>query len=380
MKKRLLTVMGCLLVFLAFAGGGSVSAAQIDVQSKSALLMSADTGEVLFESNANERRPIASMVKIMTLLLCFDNVDSGRISLDDNVPVSERAAAMGGSQAFLDAGGSYKADKLIESIAIASANDSCVAMAEHISGSVENFVSDMNAKAEQLGMNDTVFVNCTGLPVAGQFSTARDVGKMFNQLIKHDGYFKYTKIWMSDFLHPSGRITGLTNTNKLIRQYNGCDAGKTGYTSEAKHCLAATAVRNDMRLISVIVGGPDSKTRFDENKKLFDYGFANYQAKHFIKKGDVAVAEVEVAGGKAKTVDAVAENNLTLFGKKGEQRGEVVFEIDEKVKAPLKKGDAIGRAYIKEGDAVLAETRLIAACDVEKANYFDTLKDITARW
>ncbi len=387
MKRKLLFVLSGMLAVFLFCGMNSANAVEakiqasgMQLQSKSAVLMSSDTGEVLFESNADERRPIASMVKIMTLLLCFENADAGKISYDDTVTVSQRSASMGGSQAFLDAGSQYKADDLIKSIAIASANDSCVAMAEHISGSVESFVEQMNNKANQLGMENTVFVNCTGLPVVGQFSTARDVGKMFNELIKHQDYFRYTKIWMDDFVHPSGRVTGLTNTNKLIRQYNGCDAGKTGYTAEAKHCLAATAMRNDMRLVSVIVGGPDSSTRFNENKMLFDYGFANYQSKPFLKKGEKINEEVSVSGGKSDTVKAEAEQNLNLFGKKGEQKGELVIELEKNVKAPVAKGDIVGKAYIKDGETVLKEVNLVATETIEKANYFDSLNNIIKQW
>ncbi len=387
MKRKLLFVLSGMLAVFLFCGMNSANAVEakiqasgMQLQSKSAVLMSSDTGEVLFESNADERRPIASMVKIMTLLLCFENADAGKISYDDTVTISERSASMGGSQAFLDAGSQYKADDLIKSIAIASANDSCVAMAEHISGSVESFVDQMNNKANQLGMENTVFVNCTGLPVAGQFSTARDVGKMFNELIKHQDYFRYTKIWMDDFVHPSGRVTGLTNTNKLIRQYNGCDAGKTGYTAEAKHCLAATAMRNDMRLVSVIVGGPDSTTRFNENKMLFDYGFANYQSKPFLKKGEKINEEVSVSGGKSDTVKAEAMQNLNLFGKKGEQKGELVIELERNVKAPVTKGDVVGKAYIKDGETVLKEVNLVATETIEKANYFDSLNNIIKQW
>ena len=387
MKRKLLFVLSGMLAVFLFCGMNSANAVEakiqasgMQLQSKSAVLMSSDTGEVLFESNADERRPIASMVKIMTLLLCFENADAGKISYDDTVTVSQRSASMGGSQAFLDAGSQYKADDLIKSIAIASANDSCVAMAEHISGSVESFVEQMNNKANQLGMENTVFVNCTGLPVVGQFSTARDVGKMFNELIKHQDYFRYTKIWMDDFVHPSGRVTGLTNTNKLIRQYNGCDAGKTGYTAEAKHCLAATAMRNDMRLVSVIVGGPDSSTRFNENKMLFDYGFANYQSKPFLKKGEKINEEVSVSGGKSDTVKAEAEQNLNLFGKKGEQKGELVIELEKNVKAPVAKGDIVGKAYIKDGETVLKEVNLVATETIEKATYFDSLNNIIKQW
>ncbi|MBQ9715506.1 MAG: D-alanyl-D-alanine carboxypeptidase [Clostridia bacterium] len=380
MKNKFLVFVVCVLAIFCFFPFAKASASQIEILSKSALLMSADSGEILYQYNADEKRPIASMVKIMTLLLCFDSIADKKISFDDMVTISERASSMGGSQAFLDAGSQYKVDDLLKSIAISSANDSCVAMAEHISGSVEDFVNLMNKKANQLQMNDTVFVNCTGLPVAGQFSTANDVAKMFGELIKYDDYFKYTSIWMDDFVHPGGRVTGLTNTNKLIRQYNGCDAGKTGYTSEAKHCLAATAKRNDMRLISVIVGGPDSKTRFEENKKLFDFGFANYQNKVFLKKGEVLEQKATVFGGKNKELSGFVKDNLTLFGKKGDNKGELQTEYFENIKAPVKKGDIIGKAFIKNQGEILAQTDILCAIDVQKAGFVDNFNEIISSW
>lgn len=380
MKKKFLFSVAILLVFLSFFSCGFTQANQLDIKSKSAILLSADTGEILYQHNADEKRPIASMVKIMTLLLCFDNIQNGKINFDDNVVISHKSSSMGGSQAFLDEGKVYKAEDLIKSIIIASANDSCVAMAEHISGSVEDFVIEMNKKAKQLEMNDTVFVNCTGLPVPGQFSTAKDVSKMFNTLIKYPQYFKYTTIWMEDFVHPDGRVTGLTNTNKLIRQYNGCDAGKTGYTSEAMHCLAATAIRNDMRLISVIVGGPDSKTRFNENKMLFDYGFANYQTKIYLKQGEIAPQQAEISSGKTKYLNAIADKKLVLFGEKGKKQGDLVIEFNKNLKAPIKQGDIIGKAMIKDGEKILAQTNLLAESDVFKSNLFDNIKQILQKW
>ena len=380
MKNKILIFVALVVVLLSFFCCGSASANEMEMQSKCAILMSADTGEILFKQNADEKRPIASMVKIMTLLLCFDNIQQGKLNFDEMVTVSQRASSMGGSQAFLDAGSQYKVDDLLKSITIASANDSCVAMAEHVAGSVEGFVNLMNQKAKSLNMNDTVFVNCTGLPAPGQFSTAHDVAKMFSALIKHDDYFKYTTIWMDDFVHPGGRITGLTNTNKLIKQYNGCDGGKTGYTSEAMHCLSSTAKRNDMRLISVIIGGPDSKTRFDESKKLFDFGFANYQSKIYFDKGDDIKQKATVLGSKNKTADIIVQDKLVVFGKKGENFGDLVIENDKNIKAPLKQGDVLGKAYVKQNDKIIAQTNLISKYDVEKSGFFDNVKEFITNW
>lgn len=376
--KKIFTLFFCFLaaVFLCYSlNVNTVNAENMKLTSKSAVLMNCD-GEVLFEHNKDERRPIASMVKIMTLLLCFENIDANKISIEDEVVASERAASMGGSQAFLDAGASYKVENLIKSVIIASANDSCVALAETISGSVEGFVEQMNKKAEDLGMTNTVFTNCTGLPMAGQFSTANDVGIMFSQLIKHKKYFEYANIWMDDFLHPSGRVTGLTNTNKLIRQYNGCDGGKTGYTAEAGHCLAATAKRNGTRLISVIVGGIDSKTRFSENKALFDYGFANFESKLYLSAEKPIEQKVKVMGGKQNELSVKLEKDLTCFGRKGQSAGEIVLELPEKVKAPVTEGDEIGYAHVVVNGKKVASVKVIAAQSVKKATFWDYLKNM----
>ena len=376
--KKIFTLFFCFLaaVFLCYSlNVNTVNAENMKLTSKSAVLMNCD-GEVLFEHNKDERRPIASMVKIMTLLLCFENIDANKISIEDEVVASERAASMGGSQAFLDAGASYKVENLIKSVIIASANDSCVALAETISGSVEVFVEQMNKKAADLGMTNTVFTNCTGLPMAGQFSTANDVGIMFSQLIKHKKYFEYANIWMDDFLHPSGRVTGLTNTNKLIRQYNGCDGGKTVYTAEAGHCLAATAKRNGTRLISVIVGGVDSKTRFSENKALFDYGFANFESKLYLSAEKPIEQKVKVMGGKQNELSVKLEKDLTCFGRKGQSAGEIVLELPEKVKAPVTEGDEIGYAHVVVNGKKVASVKVIAAQSVKKATFWDYLKNM----
>ena len=219
---------------------------------KSGFLVDVATGTVLYSRNEKERLPIASMVKIMTALLTLEEVDSGRLALDDDVRISENAASMGGSQVFLDAGTTHKAGDLLKTVIVASANDSCVALAEHIDGCVEGFVARMNAKAKQLGMTDTVFKNCTGLPAAESFSSARDVSIMFRELIKHPVFFEYARVWLEDYKHPDGRTTTITNTNKLVRFYEGCDGGKTGFTSEAKFCLCATAKKNGMRVVAVV--------------------------------------------------------------------------------------------------------------------------------
>ncbi len=377
MKKRITLFLLTALVFAVFSGRTATATADNKIQTdgRSSFLCEYKTGRVISEFNADNKYPIASMVKIMTLNLIFDAVKSGKLHYSDEVCVSENAASMGGSQAFLDAGSTYKAETLIKSIIIASANDSCVALAETLCGSVEAFTKKMNEKAVSLGMTNTNFVNCTGLPAEGGYSSARDVATMMRSLIAHKDYFRYSRIWMEDLVHPSGRITGLTNTNRLIRFYDGCDGGKTGYTQEAKHCLCATAIRGGMRLISVIIGGSDSKTRFDSTANLLNYGFANYESKLMLGK-DTNAKEVKVLHGKKESVAVASERNLYLFGERGNNKGEVVLDLPDKIKAPVRKGDVIGKAKVLDylGN-VTDSANLIALETVEKMSLWEIIKE-----
>ena len=377
MKRTVLIVLGITLLVCALAPtfAFAADATPVSITSKEAVLMSAD-GQVLFEKNATEKRPIASMTKIMTLLCIYDAVDAGKIKLTDDVVTSARAASMGGSQVFLDAHATYKAENLVKSIIICSANDSCVAMAEHVSGSVENFVECMNKKAKELNLVATHFENCTGLPHVSQFSCAKDVAVMLSELIKHPHYFSCANVWMEDFSHPGGRVTGMTNTNKLIRFYEGCDGGKTGFTNEAMHCLAATAKRGDTRVISVVVGAPDSKTRFKEVSDMFNYAFANYENKVYLDRNS-KLPSVSVVGGKSDSVEIEAVGNLFAFGKKGANECTVETEVAENLRAPIVAGQKVGVAKLVAADgSVVKEVELVAKCDVARKSYWDYVKEI----
>ena len=296
------------------------------------LLMDFDSGSVIQSNNETKRLPIASMVKITTLSLVFDAINEGKIALDDNVVVSEYAFSMGGSQAFLDNGGTYSVEELIKSVIVASANDSCVALAEHIEGSVDGFVAKMNEKAKQLGMNDTNYVNCTGLPAQGGYSSAKDVGIITKYLMKNSKFFEYSKIWMYDIEHAGGRTTSLTNTNKLVRFFNGMDGGKTGYTDEALSCLSCRATRGDTSLVCVVIGASSSKTRNARVSELLNYGFSNYESKVIASKGDKVETEIEIKGGKQTVVSGEYANDIKIFGKKGEfsnlEKKEVVVKAE----------------------------------------------------
>lgn len=373
--KKTFVILAFALLMLAVLPTFAVAEANLTINSREAILMSPD-GQVLFEKNATEKRPIASMTKIMTLLCVYDAVNSGKISLDDDVVVSARAASMGGSQVFLDAHATYKAENLVKSIIVCSANDSCVALAEHVSGSVENFVQTMNNKASTLNLVATHFENCTGLPHVSQFSCAKDVATMLCELIKVPHYFTCANVWMEDFVHPGGRVTGMTNTNKLVRFYEGCDGGKTGFTNEAMHCLAATAKRGDTRIISVVVGAPDSKTRFKEVSDMFNYAFANYQNKVYLD-GNSKLDNVAVSGGKSDSVEIAPQRNLFAFGKKGADECTVEIVTEENLRAPVAAGQKLGSAkLLNKAGEVMDEVDLVAKVDVAEKSYWDYVQDI----
>ncbi len=359
----------------------AVYADGFSVNGKAAYLVDSSTGTVMYAKNENERLPIASMVKIMTALLVFEAVDRGELSLDEDVTVSENAASMGGSQIFLDANTSHKAGDLLKSVVVASANDSCVALAERVSGSVEGFVRTMNERAAELGMKDTNFVNCTGLPAAEGFSTAKDVSVMFRKLIEHPAYFDYSTVWLEDYIHPDGRKTSMTNTNKLVRFYNGCDGGKTGFTSEAKFCLAATAERDGMRPVAVVIGGDSSKERFAAVSNMFNHAFGNYASEKLISKGELLEEKVKVSVGKKKELSLTVSEDVAVFGRRGDKsQTELRFELPEKVKAPVEAGDVVGKGYAVRNGEVVQTFDIVAAESVKRANLFDIFKRFGNKW
>lgn len=363
----------------AFAAGAEVEPKGLANTCKAAMLIDSETGTVVYEKNTREHLQIASMVKIMTLGLAFDEIERREIPFDSIVTASENAAAMGGSQAFLDANADYKLDELLKSIVVASANDSCVAVAEYLYGSVEAFVAAMNERAQKLGLTDTKFVNCTGLPQAGQYSCAADVAAMFKLLTEHERFFDYAKVWMYDFQHPSGRVTGLTNTNKLIKFYEGCDGGKTGYTDEARSCITVTAKRGDTRLICVAIGAENSKTRNKEVSEMLNYGFANYKTVYAARKGEV-IGEFAVANGKTDKITVVLEKDCSAFIASGEQSEFSLEPQINKLSAPVKSGDVVGKVIIKLNGNDFAEVNAIAQNGCAQKGYKDILDDFISKW
>lgn len=349
---------------------------ELGANCKASYLCDFNSGTVLHKQNEEKHLPIASMCKIMTLLLCFEAKEQG-LSFDKEITVSEKANSMGGSQVFLAANKKYKVGELVKSITIASANDSCVAMAEEIAGSEEGFIQKMNAKAKELGMYNTVFVNCTGLPKDGQYSCAKDVATMFSALLKHKDYFTFSNIWMQDFQHDEGRVTQMTNTNKLIRYYQGCDSGKTGYTAQAGFCLAASALRGNMRVVSVVIGGKDSKSRFENTSKLFDYAFANYNNKVVLEDKVLVNSACKVAGAKQSVISVRPKTPVYIFCKK-DDTDKIFYEVvyNENLKAPLQVGDTVGYVIVYKNNIEYSRVELVANECANKLGYYDSIRKV----
>jgi len=381
MKKFILAMTLAISLVLPTAMGNAVQTKAAE-SCKAVYVCDYESGSVVEQYHETERLPIASMCKIMTLLLGFEAIERGDLALDETITVSERAAGMGGSQVFLQANLSYTAAELIKSIVVCSANDSCVALAERISGTSEAFVDRMNERAKELGAENTLFANCTGLPLEPQYSCAKDVSLMFRELLRHENYFDYAKIWLEDFSHPDGRITGMTNTNKLIRQLEGCDGGKTGFTNQAGFCLAATAKRNEMRMICVVIGAKSSAERFQIVSDRINCAFANYEST-VIAGADVALDErLPVSGCKAGDIAVCPERTLTVFAKKNQPLEDVTTEIVLKsgVKAPVAKGDVVGEMIVYRAGVELSRCNLLAMETAERFSYFDAWKHGLNLW
>ena len=353
---------------VVFAEGNT----DLGLNAKSAILMEESTGNILYESNPDERLPIASVTKVMTMLLIMEAVDSGKISLDDMVTVSENAMSYGGSTMFLETGEQLTVNDMLKGIAVASANDGCVAMAEHLAGSESAFVDMMNEKAKKLGMENTHFMNTNGLDEDDHYSSARDVAIMSRELMKHETIFNYTSIWMDTL---RGGKFQLANTNKLIRFYDGANGLKTGSTSKALCCLSAAAKRNDMQLIAVVLGAPTSAERFASAKSLLDYGFANYAVNTQITAGD-EVQKIAVEKGVDEEVGVVAGDSCSTLMKKGQEDNITKeIKIDETITAPIEAGQKIGTMTISRDGEVIADIDLNASSAVEKKGIGLIIKD-----
>lgn len=373
--KRIICVLMMLAMF--FNISTAVFAENIEINARSAVLMEASTGKVLYENNADEQLPIASVTKIMTMLLIMEAVDSGKISLDDMVTVSERAMSMGGSTMFLETGEQFTVSDMLKGICVASANDGAVAMAEYIAGSESGFVDMMNNRAKELGMKNTSFVNTNGLDADNHYSSARDVAIMSRELIKHEKIFEYTTIWMDSL--RDGK-TQLANTNKLIRFYKGANGLKTGSTSKAQCCLSATAKRDNMQLVAVVLGAPTSKERFGGASTLLDYGFANYAVEKVVGEKEV-IGEVVVSKGKKTVINAVTKNEFMYLTNKGNKANiEKQINFLENIKAPINEGDVIGKINLMSGDEIIGSVDITAGENVERKSFSDMLGDVFGEW
>ena len=352
----------------------------LEISSKSAFLMEANSGRVLFQKDADAKLPIASMVKVGVLAVIYDALEAGEIALDEMIIASENAASMGGSQAFLDANAEYKVDELIKSIIVASANDSCVAMAERIAGSESEFINRMNALAAKLGMTGTNYANVTGLPAPDGYSTAADVAKMYAYMMKSEFYGRHELVWMFDFAHPCGRVTGLTNTNRHVRFFNGITGGKTGFTSEAGHCLAVSATKGALQPIAVVIGAPDSKIRFAETADMMNYVFGAYTNELIVSK-DTPLVEVGVGKAMQDRVQLFARDNFYDLVKKGNKSTpDVRIEPADKITAPFAGDKALGKVIIvREGKAV-AEIDLVSNEEIQKIHYGTAIQKIARKF
>ena len=353
----------------------------IKINAKSAYMMDYNTHTEIISQNAETKLPIASMTKLATLAVVFDEINSGRLQLDDIVTISQNAADVEGSSAFLDAGSKYKVSDLIKTVVVVSANDSSVALAEYVAGSEDLFVAKMNKLVSNLHLTGTHFANCTGLPDPTHYSTAKDMAYIYLSVCENPVYKQYSKIWMEDFVHPSGRKTGLVNTNRLIKTYAGCDSGKTGHTSEAKYCLTASASRMGTRLVSVIIGAEDSKTRFSEVAKMFDYGFANYITKMLVNSA-MPLSAVKVVGSETKFVELYPARDYFVFESKGGENGySVKVDIPENIKAPIAENQTVGKILVvNQNNIVVDEIDAVVKLKVDAYTFGEIFDSIIKAW
>ncbi len=363
MLKEVLAIL--LSISLLFGSMAVVSAEEELVSAPAAVLMEASTGKILYEKNAHEQRPCASITKVMTLLLVFEAIDSGRLHLDDIITTSEHAASMGGSDIWLEPGEKMSADDMIKATVVASANDAAVALAEHISGSEDAFVAQMNSRAAELGMKDTVFKNCNGLDEEGHLTSAYDVALMSRALCRHKEIFGYTSIWL-DYLR--GGETQIVNTNKLLKTYNGITGLKTGTTDDAGCCISATATRDGMSLIGVVLGADNGKQRFADAAALLNYGFANYAVKE-LKVPDDLPGSIKVKEGMSKEVPIGCEiHSNAVIGKASADEPQATVELPDELTAPVLDGEKVGVVVYRIGDDE-QQFPVVARQEIPKATY-----------
>ena len=368
MKKFVVFMLVIFMSFPAFIKADNLTLAP---NSKSAIMLEVSTGEILIEKNSHERLHPASMTKMMSLLLIMESIEKNIIKLDDMVTVSSNASGMGGSQILLETNEQMSVDDLIKGVTIASGNDAVVALAERIAGTEEEFVNMMNNKVKELDLNDTNFKNSHGLDAANHYSSAYDMSIIAKELVKHEKILEYSRIYEMYLRENTDRKIWLVNTNKLVRFYNGVDGLKTGYTKEAGYCLTATAKKNDMRIITVVMGEPDSSTRNSEVTGMLDYAFSQYEIEKLLSKESI-IGETLVEKGTNKYVKLVPTSDVTVLNKKINGKKNATYEVEvDNIIAPVTKGSIVGKLHIKEDDNLTRTIDITVSEDVKKANLFE---------
>lgn len=375
MKKIILALIICFVFITRVnAENEKISSDVINLKSQSGIIIEADTGKVLFEKDADTKRSPASMTKIMTMLLIVEELEKGNILLKDEVAISERAASMGGSQIYLEKGSTATVEELLTTIAVGSANDSAVAMAEKIGGTVENFVVLMNKRAKQLGANNTTFKNPHGLDEEGHETTARDMALIAKEVVKHDNIIKLSSTYETTITHKNGKSLWLVNTNSLIKFYNGLDGLKTGFTDKAGYCLTGTMKRNDMRLITVVMHAETKEDRNTDTINMMEYAYSMYNKKTLVSSENY-LGNVFIDNAKSRKVKYYLEKDANVIVDKNTREVNYKYDIElDNIKAPLKKGDKIGTLKLNYNNEII-DYNLIVKEDVYKSNFFTRMKN-----
>lgn len=385
MKKILVSILCMMCICLAIVSNmhGSLVLANTkfdDMTAKSYIVVDS-SGNVLLENNSNEKHEVASICKLMTILITLEHVDSNNISLDDKVVASKYACDAEGSQAFLDSGSEYSIRDLLKSVIVASANDSAIVLAESIGGSENNFVKLMNAKAKELGMENTLYANSTGLPANNQYSTANDTAKLLNVVSNYEIYREDCKIWMDTLIHPSGRETELVNTNRLIRYYPNCITGKTGYTDEAGYCLSSTAEKNNLHLTCVVLGCDTMASRFTESIELYNYAFANFTSEKIIDSNNLIDNNIKVTRGKDSAIDITAKFDYYITKSRDDSSVySVEYSMPDIIKAPIDMGEEVGLVIIKKDGEKFASVPIVSKSIIARQNFVDVFDKVISNF
>lgn len=381
MFKRICVFLFAILFLIAMFPVTAFAANEISMDAKSYILVDVQSGTVLSEKDADTPLPCANVIKTMALLLFTEALQDGKLQLTDTVSISQNAHKKGGTTVFLDAGKSYKAGDLLKAVIVCSANDATTAIAEHLAGSEEDFVKQMNDRASKMGLKKTKFVNTTGLDAEGQYSSVRDMALISCELIKYQQFFKWSKIYMEDFIHEGGRVTQMVNYNKLVRFYEGCDGIKTGSSSTAGYCISATAKKGATRLVYVGFGSANSEKRFESAKKALDYGFANFTSKTIVKKDTVVKEGIPVVKGDKSMIDAVASSDFSVLLPKGKENSvKKELTVQESLTAPIEKGQVIGKLSVTVDGKEIGKVDIICNQCVAELEYLSALQKVLFWW